>query len=115
MTASSIDAATGNLLVNGQAVLPLGLSDPPPLGSTAPNGRDAWAEIGDAGVNFVRNFTVWRQAALDEQLIAVGAELDAAPGHGLQLWLALAGADNDLSRRSLLDRVVNTFKGHPGL
>jgi hypothetical protein len=96
-------------------VFPLGLSNPPPLGSKAPNGRDAWAEIGAAGVNFVRNYTVWRQAALDEQLIAVGAELDAAPGHGLQLWLALAGADNDLSRQSLLDRVVNTFKGHPGL
>ena len=56
-----------------------------------------------------------RQAGLDEQLIAVGEQLDAAPAHGLQLWLALAGVDNDLSQQPLLDQVVNTFKGHPGL
>ena len=115
MTASSIDAATGNLLINGRPVFPLGLSDPPPLGSTAPNGRDAWAEIASAGANFVRNYTIWKDVGLDEQLIAAGAELDAAPGHGLQLWLALAGVDNDLTHQSLLDQILNTFKGHPGL
>src|SRR2546428_8680233 len=42
-------------------------------------------------------------------------ELDAAAQHGLQLWLALAGVDNDLSHRSLLDKIVNTVKGRPGL
>ena len=115
MTASTIDAATGNLLVDGQPVFPLGLSDPPPLGSTAPNGRDAWAEVASAGTGFVRNYTVWTQVGLNEQQIAVGEQLDAAPAHGLQLWLALAGVDNDLSHQALLDQVVNTFKGHPGL
>ncbi|MFL5928818.1 MAG: hypothetical protein ACJ77E_17945 [Gaiellaceae bacterium] len=115
MTATAIDATTGNLLVGGRPVFPLGLSDPPPLGSTAPNGTDAWAEIAAAGVTFVRNFTVWRAAAVAEQLIAVGQELDAAPRHGLQLWLALAGVDNDLSHRSLLDEIVDAVKGHPGL
>ncbi|HET8893918.1 MAG TPA: hypothetical protein VFM96_07470 [Gaiellaceae bacterium] len=116
MTTSSIDAATGNFLVGGKPVFPIGLSDPPPLGTTAPDsGLDAWAEIAAAGVGFIRNYTVWTSAALDEQLIAVAQELDAAPAHGLQLWLALAGVDNDLSNKSFLDRVVNTFKGHPGL
>ena len=115
MAASTIDPATGNLLVNGQPVFPLGLSDPPPLGTTAPNGQDAWAAVASAGTGFVRNYTVWTEVGLDEQLIAVGEELDAAPAHGLQLWLALAGVDNDLSRQPLLDQVVNTFKGHPGL
>ena len=114
-TASSIDAATGNLLVEGKPVFPLGLSDGPPLGSTGPSGRDAWAEVSNAGAGFVRNYTVWKRAGLDEQLIAVAQELDAAPAHGLQLWLALAGVDNDLSHQALLDQVVNTFKGHPGL
>ncbi len=115
MTPSTIDPATGNLLVNGQPVFPLGLSDPPPLGTTAPNGQDAWAEVASAGTNLVRNYTIWTKAGLDEQLIAVGEQLDAAPAHGLQLWLALAGVDNDLSQQPLLDQVVNTFKGHPGL
>ena len=116
MTATSVDPVTGSLLVDGKLRFPLGLSDPPPLGSTAPDsGRDAWAEIAAAGVSFVRNYTVWRPAALDEQLIAVAQELDAAPKHRLQLWLALAGVDADLEKQALLDRVVNTFKGHPGL
>jgi hypothetical protein len=116
MTATSIEASTGNLLVAGKPVFPLGLSDPPPLGSAAPNsGLDAWDEIAAAGVTFVRNYTVWRAAGVEEQLVAVAQELDAAPRHGLQLWLALAGVDRDLSHQALLDRIVNTFKGHPGL
>jgi hypothetical protein len=112
---SSIEAATGDLLVGGSRVFPLGLSDPPPLGTTAPSGLDAWAEVAAAGVNFVRNYAVWTAAGTDEQLISVGRELDAAQQHGLQVWLALAGVDDDLSQQALLDRVVNAVKGHPGL
>jgi hypothetical protein len=116
VTVTSIDATTGNLLVQGKRVFPIGLSDPPPLGSMAPDsGLPAWAEIAAAGVTFVRNYTVWRTPGLDEQLLAVAQELDAAPEHGLQLWLALAGVDADLSKQALLDRIVNEFKGHPGL
>ena len=116
MTRTVIDPATGNLLVGGTAVFPLGLADPPPVGSTAPtSGLAAWAEIADAGVDLVRNYTVWTEAPLDAQLSEVGRELDAAPAHGLQVWLALAGIDNDLSQVSLLDQVVGAFKGHPGL
>src|SRR5262249_13388132 len=116
VTTTSVDAATGNLLVEGKRVFPLGLSDPPPLGTVAPDsGLAAWAEIAAAGITFVRNYTVWRAVGLDEQLIAVAQQLDAAPAHGLQLWLALAGVDGDLSKRALLDRIVSTFKGHPGL
>jgi hypothetical protein len=115
MTASSVDAATGCLLVGGSRVFPIGLSDPPPLGSIAPSGLDAWTEIAHAGVKFVRNYTVWRSDGVAEQLASVAQELDAAARSGLQLWLALAGVDNDLSQQTLLDRIVDTFKGHPGL
>jgi hypothetical protein len=115
VTPSTIDAATDDLLVGGSRVFPLGLSDPPPLGSTAPSGLDAWDEVAGAGVNFVRNYTVWTSDGVGEQLIAVAQELDAAPQYGLQVWLALAGVDNDLSQQALLDQVVNTFKAHPGL
>jgi hypothetical protein len=116
MTRTVIDPGTGNLLVAGTPVFPIGLSDPPSAGSTAPtSGLAAWAEIADAGVNLVRNYTVWTAPALDAQLSAAAGELDAAPAHGLQVWLALAGIDNDLGQVSLLDQVVATFKGHPGL
>jgi hypothetical protein len=116
MTATLVDAATGDLIVGGKRVFPLGLSDPPPLESTAPDsGLPAWAEIAAAGVTHVRTYTVWQASGVDEQLIAVAQELDAAPGHGLQVWLALAGVDGDLSHVPLLDKIVDTFKGHPGL
>ena len=115
VTATRIDLKTGNLLVEGRRVFPLGLSDPPPFDSTAPNGKPAWAEIGSAGVNFARNYTVWTSAGAAEQIISLGRQLDAASQHGLQLWVALAGIDNDLSRKKLLDSVVNTLKQHPGL
>ncbi len=113
---SSIDAATGDLLVGGKRVFPIGLSDPPPPGTTAPaSGLPAWSEIAAAGVGFVRNYTVWRATGVDEQLLSVGQELDAAATHGLQVWLALAGVDDDLSQQALLDRIVAEFKAHPGL
>ncbi|HZT92236.1 MAG TPA: hypothetical protein VFA05_09370 [Gaiellaceae bacterium] len=116
MTATHVDAATGNLVAGGREIFPLGLSDPPPFASTAPeSGRPAFAELAAAGVTFVRNYTVWREAAAAEQLAAVVQELDAASAHGLQVWLALAGVDDDLSRVALLDRVVDAVKAHPGL
>ena len=115
MTASSVDPVTGNLLVGGKPVFPIGLSDPPPLGSTAPSGVDAWTEVASGGVNFVRNYTVWTAAAVDEQIISVAQDLDAAPKHGLQVWLALAGIDDDLSQQAVLDKVVDAFGAHPAL
>jgi hypothetical protein len=110
-----VEPSTGDLLAGGKRVFPIGLSDPPPVESIAPSGLPAWAEIAQGGVNFVRNYTVWTAAAAAEQLLAVGQELDAAQQHGLRVWLALAGIDDDLSRRGLLDRIVNTVKGHPAL
>jgi hypothetical protein len=115
VTATKIDPATGCLLVGGKRVFPLGLSDPPPVGSTAPNGKPAWAEVAAAGANFARNYTVWTKAGAAEQLIDLGRQLDAGHQNGVQLWVALAGIDNDLSRKAFLDQIVGEIKSHPGL
>jgi hypothetical protein len=115
VTKTTVDAATGALLVGGKRVFPIGLSDAPPFDGTAPSGRPAWAEIADAGVTFVRHYSPWTAGGAAEQLLTVGQQLDAATQHGLQLWLGLAGIDDNLSRQSLLDRIVDTVKGHPGL
>jgi len=116
MTATSIDAATGNLLVDGKPVFPIGLSDPPPLGEHGPGQRPGCLGRDRECRGALRpHYTVWTAIGIEEQLIAVAQQLDAAPTHELQLWLALAGVDNDLSRQSLLERIVNAFKGHPGL
>jgi len=116
MTRTAVDPASGGLLVGGKRVFPIGLSDPPPVDGVAPvSGRPAWAEVAGAGVTFVRNYTVWTAAGAAEQMVSVMQELNAAVEHGLQVWLALAGVDNDLSQRSLLDRIVNAVKSDPGL
>jgi hypothetical protein len=115
MTITKLDSQSGSLLVGGSRVFPLGLSDPPPVESTAPNGKPAWEEIASAGANFARNYTVWTAAAAGEQLLTVGQQLEAAHQHGLQMWVALAGLDNNLARKSLLNKIVNTLKAHPGL
>jgi hypothetical protein len=115
MTKTRIDPATGNLLAGGRPLFPLGLSDPPPVDATAPSGAPAWAEIASAGVNFVRHYKPWTAGAAAEQLLEVRHELDIARDHGLQVWLALAGVDNNLGRKRLLDEIVETLKGHPGL
>jgi hypothetical protein len=115
MSGTSIDEATGDLLLSGKRVFPLGLSDPPPVDGVAPSGLPAWEEIAAAGVNFVRNYSVWTRAAFAEQLSSVVTELDAAERHGLRVWLALAGVDRDLSHAPLLEALVDAVKGHPGL
>src|SRR5204862_6290714 len=112
---TGIDAATGNLASGGKAVFPLGLSDPPPVDGSTPSGGPAWAEIADAGINFVRHYDPWAASSAAEQMINVRHKLDVARKNGIQVWLALAGVDNTLANRGLLDEIVNAVKGHPGL
>jgi hypothetical protein len=119
MSNVSIDSATGNLLIGGKPVFAIGLSDPPPVGSMTPGGLDAWTEIADAGVNFGRSYPSWpsfsNTSAVDEEILSQGEILDAAVGHGLQVWMGLGAVANDLSQEPLLERIVNAFKDHPGL
>jgi hypothetical protein len=83
-----IDGATGCLLVEGAKVFPLVLSNPPPVGDSTPDGRDAWAEVAAGGVSFVRTPAIaWDAAHVDAQLAEERAFLDAAQAHGLHGWL----------------------------
>lgn len=115
MPPTRVDAATGNLIAGGKRIFPLGMSDPPPVDSTAPSGKPAWEEIAAAGVNFGRNYIGWTSAAAAEDILAVRHQLDAAVAHGMQMWVALAQIDENLGRESLLDSVVDALKHDPGL
>lgn len=115
MSVTRLDAKTGNLISGGRAIFPLGLSDPPPVDGRTPSGTDAWAEIAAAGINFARHYDPWAARSAAEQMVNVRHKLDAARAHGLQVWLALAGVDDSLARKGLLDEIVNAVKGHPGL
>jgi hypothetical protein len=112
----AIDAATGVLLVDGRRTFPIVLSNGPPPGRKAPNGRNGLAEVAAAGVNFVRTGSAsWSAQEIDAQR----ALLDAAAQHGLLGWLWLGGLPNlpqgPSPRAQQLAQVVDGLQGHPAL
>jgi hypothetical protein len=120
--AVGIDGATVSLIVNGQKFFPLGVSDPPPLGSAAPGGNDAWAEIASAGANFIRSGrSDWSLAQIDQQVAQERVRMDHAGAHHLLCWPRLTEAAGNLPTTAnspaeqLLVRIVNGLKDHPAL
>jgi hypothetical protein len=89
---------------------PLVLSNGPPANGKAPNGRNALAEVGAAGINHVRTgASSWSAATIAEQRRV----LDAAGAHGVRAWLWLGDAAADDS--PLLGQIVDGLGGHPAL
>jgi len=130
MSAVTIDASTGCLVIGGQKVFPLGLSDAPPQGGTTPDGKDAWAEIanGGLGANFIRTgrtlASPWNLAQIDAQIAQERTRMDAAQAHGLHCWLGLVNAANlpaptpggsPSDPEQLLVRITSGLKGHAAL
>jgi hypothetical protein len=121
MSVVEVDRATGALVVGGRRAFPLVLSDGPPLGAKAPDGRDALAELADGGAGFIRaGRPVWSAGSIEQQIAAEREVLDAAAAHGLHCWLRLGNVP-DLSagglaaKQQLLNRIVGELKGHPAL
>jgi hypothetical protein len=116
-----VDRATGVLVVEGRKLFPLTLSNGPPLGAKAPNGKDALAELAAGGAGFIRTGRhIWGAESIDQQIAAEREVLDAAAAHGLRCWLQL-GNTPDLPARALaakeqlLTRIVGQLKDHPAL
>jgi hypothetical protein len=117
LSAVTIQAQTGSLLIGGKQVFPIVLSNPPPAAGTAPSGLNGLAEVAAAGVNFIRTgIADWSTA----QIAAQKTLLDQAAAQGLLCWLWLGaltnlpvqtGSPNEL----LLAQIVAAFKSHPGL
>jgi len=112
---------TGVLVVEGQKLFPLGLSNPPPVGKQAPNGKEGLQEVKSAGVNFIRTGRgTWTAAGIDDEISDELKLQNAAADHGLNTWLYL-GDVPDLpgpqgsSNEALLTKIVNAFKGHAAL
>jgi hypothetical protein len=120
MTSVTIDP-TGALVVGGKKVFPLGVSLPPPVGGKTPDGKDAWKELADGGVSFVRTGRAnWGGQQIDAQIAAEKELEDAAAAHGLLSWLWLGDLPNlpttpGSPKEQLLTNVVDAFKDHPGL
>src|SRR5918912_4640968 len=120
MPAVTIDG-TGCLLIGGQKVFPIALSNPPPIGGKTPSGTDGWNEVASAGVNFIRTRLVqWDLAQIDAQIQQVKTVFDAAAAKGFLTWLQLGEVANlpaatGSTNEQLLTRIANGLKGHPAL
>lgn len=123
MSVVTIDPQTGCLVIDGQKVFPIGLSEAPPAAGKAPDGTDAWSEVAGAGVSFVRSgFPNWSLPQIDNQLAAERATMDAAATHGLHTWPRLGNAGNlpaggaqPSVPEQLLVKIANGLKTHPAL
>src|SRR6266508_4215982 len=87
MSSVTIDPATGCLVIGGAKVFPIGLSEAPASDGQTRDGRNAWAEVSSAGVNFVRSgLRTWNLQQIDAQIAAERARMDAAGAHGMYCW-----------------------------
>jgi hypothetical protein len=95
MSPVSVDSTTGSLVIGGAKVFPIGLSEAPRPDGQTRDGRNAWAEISSAGVNFVRSgLRDWNLQQIDAQIAAERARMDAAAAHGMYCWPRLGNAGN---------------------
>ncbi len=110
---------TGVLDIDGAKVFPIGVSNPPPIGGKTTDGKDAYAELAAAGVNFMRiGMQDWNLAGLDQQLAATKQFLDAGQAHGIRSWLWLGETPflpGHPDNQALLQKIVPALKDHPGL
>ena len=107
---------SGVLSVDGKPRFVISVALPPPPDGTTPNGKNAYAELRDAGVNYMR---VPPPQAWDDAGIAfVETYLDAAAARDMLCWITLRELaqirENEAAEKEpLLRRVVAQFKKHP--
>ena len=119
MTNVTIHGPTGVLVVNGQKVFPIGLSDPPPHDALAPSGQHAFQELANAGATMIRTGTPeWALVRINHQIAAEKVIQDTAAAHGLHCWMRLGPVANlpgAAANAQLLTKIVGAFKDHPAL
>jgi hypothetical protein len=121
MSAITIDPTTGCLVIGGAKVFPICLSEAPASDGQTRDGRNAWAEVSSAGVNFVRSgLHQWNLPQIDAQIAAERARLDAAATHNMYCWPRLGNAGNlpaasGSVEEQLLVRIANGLKTHAAL
>lgn len=105
--------------LDGVIAFPIGLSNGPPVGGTAPDGRSGLAEVAEAGVNLIRTGRGdWNAQELGAQIAAERALLDALAAHGLHGWTWLGDLANlppGPSPGQPLAAVADGLQGHPAL
>lgn len=107
----------GVLEIEGQKTFVIGFTAAPPADGKTPSGKEAFAELADAGATFVRFGP--EQPWSDARFEAEQKFEDAAARHGLHCWLNLREASSiktgDTQHEELLRKILTRFKDHPGL
>jgi hypothetical protein len=108
----------GVLEIDGKKVFPIGFTTSPSPETTTPHGKNAVAELADAGATFLRAGPLG--APWDDTRIQAEQQMeDAAAKYGLHCWLNLREAVNLKTKsganEALLRKLVTKFKDHPGL
>src|ERR1035441_5050993 len=88
--------ADGVLEIDGQKVFVIGFTAGPPPGGQAPNGKDAFAELADAGATFMRAGPEqpWSEARFELER----KYEEAAARHGLHCWLNLRSEERRVGK-----------------
>ena len=107
----------GVLEIDGKKIFVIGFTAAPPADGKTPTGKDAFAELADAGATFVRfgPDQPWSDTRLEEEQKFE----DAAAHYGLHCWLNLREASSikpgDTRNEELLRKILTRFKDHPAL
>jgi hypothetical protein len=104
------------LVIDGKKIFPIGFTMPPPPEGRTPAGKNAIAELADAGANFMRTGAWdggWSEAALQREK----KYEDAAARYGLHCvpYLREYASPRNAHQDAMLEKILNTFKNHPGL
>lgn len=108
----------GVLEIDGKKIFPIGFTTSPPPDGKTPAGKNAIAELADAGATFLRAGPLG-ESWTDARFVGEQQMEDAAAKYGMHCWLNLREAV-DLKARgganeALLRKLVTKFKDHPGL
>jgi hypothetical protein len=108
--------AEGVLVIDGKKVFPIGFTVAPSPDGKTPTGKNAIAELADAGATFLRAGPLGGK--WDEDCFVAEKRMhDAAAKYGMHCWLYLrdVAAIKNERQEALLRKIVTTFKDHPGL
>jgi hypothetical protein len=99
------------LVIDGQKVFPIGFTLPPPPEGKTPEGKNAIAELADAGATFLRTGGEWTDANLEREQ----KYLDAAARYGMHClpYLRESAILLNPAREALLRKLLTRFKERP--
>jgi Ca2+-binding RTX toxin-like protein len=112
---TSSDSA-GTMVLNGQKVFPIVLAKGPDAGATTPTGTNAFAEVAQAGVTFLKigpATTPWTASDIAD----ANTQDRAAAANGLSTWVNLSTvsqATPGSSSDTLLQNVVTSLRSDAG-